>query len=141
MSRLKSSRNSGFSSRVVTILPNSCLIWDSWTLCMGIREVRGMLPGKKNRNLRLSNCWKFIEIVNPTTTTVFLYHLKFLRSHQTGLLALGTAHPPPPPPACLRACDPLYSLLPQVKETSKKLRAQTSARPKVNTERFKNCVF
>ena len=39
------------------------------------------------------------------------------------------------------SCHSLYPLLPQVKETSKKLQAQTSARPKVNTEFFKNCFF
>ena len=39
------------------------------------------------------------------------------------------------------SCHPLYQFLPKVKETSKKLRTQTSARPRVNTERFKNCVF
>ena len=51
-------------------------IWDSWTLCLGFREVRGHAPREKNRNLRSSNSWKCIEIVNPTTTTLFLYHFK-----------------------------------------------------------------
>ena len=35
-------------------------------------------------------------------------------------------------------CHPLYPILPQVKESSKNLRAQTLKRPKVNTERFRN---
>ena len=35
-----------------------------------------MLPGKKNRSLSPLNCWKCIEIVNPTTTTLFFYHFK-----------------------------------------------------------------
>ena len=36
---------------------------------------------------------------------------------------------------------PLYALLPKVKESSKKLRSQTSQLPRINTERFKNCYF
>ena len=36
---------------------------------------------------------------------------------------------------------PLYALLPKVKESSKKLRSQTSQLPRINTERFKNCDF
>ena len=36
-----------------------------------------MLPRKKNRNLRSSNCWKCIEIVNLTITLLFLYHFKY----------------------------------------------------------------
>ena len=35
----------------------------------------------------------------------------------------------------------LYALLPKVKESSKKLRSQTSQLPRINTERFKNCYF
>ena len=73
LSRLKLSRKSGFSSRVGTLL-----IWDSWTLCKGFREVRGHAPWENIRNLRSSNCWKCIEIVNPTTTTLFLYHKSFM---------------------------------------------------------------
>ena len=41
-----------------------------------------MLPRKKIRNLRSSNCWKCIENVNLTITLLFLYHL---RSHQADL--------------------------------------------------------
>ena len=44
-----------------------------------------MLPGKKNRNSRSSNCWKCIEIANPTTTTLFLYHFKFFTTQQADL--------------------------------------------------------
>ena len=36
---------------------------------------------------------------------------------------------------------PLYALLPKVKDSSKKLRSQTSQLPRINTERFKNCYF
>ena len=37
-----------------------------------------MMPCRaKNRNLMSSNCWKCIQIVNPTTTTLVLYHFKF----------------------------------------------------------------
>ena len=36
---------------------------------------------------------------------------------------------------------PLYALLPKVKESSKKLRSQTSQLPRINTESFKNCYF
>ena len=39
------------------------------------------------------------------------------------------------------SCHPLYPLLPKEKETSKKLRAFTSARLRVNIERFKNYFF
>ena len=103
LSRLNSSRNSGFSSRVGTLLP---IIWDSWTLCAGFREVRGHAPQEKIRDLRSSNCWKCIEIVNPTTTTLFLYHFKSFTIRLGGpfwLLGRGVrAHPAHPLP-CLRA--------------------------------------
>ena len=36
---------------------------------------------------------------------------------------------------------PLYALLPKVKESSKKLRSQTSQLPRINTQSFKNCYF
>ena len=35
-----------------------------------------MLRRKKNRNLWSSVLWKCIDIVNPTNTTLFLYHFK-----------------------------------------------------------------
>ena len=59
---------------------------------------RGMLPGKKNRNLRSSNCWKCTEIVNPTISTLFLYHFKSFTIPQGGPFWLlekegGDAHP------------------------------------------------
>lgn len=38
-------------------------------------------------------------------------------------------------------CSPLFPLLPKVKESTKRLRSQSAARPKLNTERFKNCFF
>ena len=88
---------------------HSCLIWDSWTLCMGFREVREHAPRVKIKNLRSSNCWKCIEIANPTTTTFFLYHFKSFTIPSGGpfwLLGGGGVHPP-----CLRACDNLIKLL------------------------------
>ena len=42
---------------------------DSWTLCMHA-------PPEKIRNLRYSNCWKYIQTVNAYTTMLFLYHFK-----------------------------------------------------------------
>ena len=36
---------------------------------------------------------------------------------------------------------PLYPHIPKVKEYSQTLRTQSSARPGINTERFKNCFF
>ena len=32
------------------------------------------MPPGKIRNLSSSNCWKCIEIVNPTTTTLLIFH-------------------------------------------------------------------
>ena len=70
-----------------------------------------MLPGKKNRNLRSSNCWKCIEIANPTTTTLFLYHFKFFTTHQADLFGSwggggGACAPHASPPAysIVQAC-------------------------------------
>ena len=71
----------------------------------------GMLSGKKIRKLRSSSCWKCIKIVNPSITTLFLYHFKYLRSHQADLLALGgggaCAPRPPPLPTGLHCCTGL----------------------------------
>ena len=72
MSRLKSSRDLGFLSKIGTIPPHSGRL----------DTLQGFLggpggtcsSGKKNQNLRSSNSWKCIEIVNPTITTLFLYH-------------------------------------------------------------------
>ena len=36
---------------------------------------------------------------------------------------------------------PLYTLLPKVKESSKRLRSQASQLPRINTERLKNSHF
>ena len=66
----------------------SRLIRDAWTLCKGFGGGGGVLghaPRENNRNLRSSNCWKCIKIVNPTITTLFLHHFKYLRSHQADL--------------------------------------------------------
>ena len=67
-----------------------------------------MLPGKIIRNLRTLNCWKCIQIVNPNTTTLFLYHFKSFTIPSGGpfwLLGGGVRAPPPPPTPCLRAWD------------------------------------
>ena len=69
---------------------------------------------EKIRNLRSSNCWKCIQIVTPTTTTLVLYHFKFFTIPSGGpFWLLGgrggrgwvrTPRNPPPPPHCLRTC-------------------------------------
>ena len=74
VSRLKLSRDSGYSSKIGTIPPNSGRL--------GTLQGFGGDPGacslgKKIRNLRSSNCWKCNEIVNPTITVLFLYHSKY----------------------------------------------------------------
>ena len=38
-------------------------------------------------------------------------------------------------------CHPLYNLAPKAKVTSYQLRVPSSARPKLNTERFKDSIF
>ena len=102
MSRLKLNRDSGFSSKIGTISPNS----------RRLDTLQGLLggPGEKTRNLRSSNCRKCIKIVNPSITTLFLYHFKYLRSHQADLFGSWgeggcVRTPQPPPPACLRTCE------------------------------------
>ena len=50
-----------------------------------------MLPRKKIRNL--SCCWKCIEIVNPTITTLFCIILNLLRTHQADLFGSRTPLP------------------------------------------------
>ena len=72
MSQLKLGRDSGFSSKIGMILPSSGRLD---TLQGFFGGPGACLPGK-NRNLRYSNCWKCVEIVNPTITTSFLYHFK-----------------------------------------------------------------
>ena len=64
------------------------------------------------RNLRPSNCWKCIEIVNSTTTTLILYHFEFFTIPSGGpiwLLGDGVASDAcaPRAPPCLRACRPV----------------------------------
>ena len=81
MSRLKSEPDSGFSSKIRTFPPNSGRL-DTLLVCLFVclfflgGGPRACFPGKKNRNLRSSNCWKCTEIVNPTITASFLYHCK-----------------------------------------------------------------
>ena len=83
MSRLKLSRDSGFSSKIGTIPPNSGHLDTLQGFFLG--GGGGMLPRKKIRNLGSSNCWKCIEIVNLTITLLFLYHFKYFTSHQAYL--------------------------------------------------------
>ena len=109
MFRLKSSRDSGFSSkplhsgRLATLLgllggPGAC-------------SFRG-----KIRNLRFSNCWKCTEIINPTITNVIFVSFKILYDpiRRTFLAPGGRrahpAHSPPPPPPCLRAWPAVNSV-------------------------------
>ena len=52
--------------------------------------------------LRFQNCWKCIEIVNPTITTFFLYHFEFFTIPSGGpfwLLGRGVRAPPAHPAA------------------------------------------
>ena len=79
----------------------SRLTLDSLTLCKGFREVRVHASPEKIRNLRSSNCWKCIQIVNPTTTTLFLYHFKSFTIPSGGSFwllggCLRTLRTPPP---------------------------------------------
>ena len=92
MSRLKLSRDSGFSSKIGTIPPNSDFLGG------GVRGVRGHAPPEKIRNLRSSNCWKCIEIINPIINVLFLYHFKYFTIPSGGGGGDACAHPP-----CLRA--------------------------------------
>ena len=81
VSRLKLSRDSGFSSKIETIPPNSGRLGLGHSVRVwgrgGGRGVRGHASPEKIRNLRSSNCWKCIKIVNLTITVLFLYHFKY----------------------------------------------------------------
>ena len=55
----------------------SRLTRDAWTICKGFGGSQRMLLRKKTWNLRSSNCWKCIEIVNHTITMLFLYNFKY----------------------------------------------------------------
>ena len=76
MSRLKLSRDSGFSSKIGTILPNSGCLEDSARGFLWGKEDWGHAHPEKIRNLRSSNCWKCIAIANVTITLLFLYDFK-----------------------------------------------------------------
>ena len=96
---------SGFSSRNGTIPPSLGQL----DHCKSFREARGHAPPEKIRNLRSSNCWKSIQIVDPNTTTLISYHFKSFTIPSGGpvfvILALGggggglRAHPAHPSPA------------------------------------------
>ena len=103
MFRLKSSRDSGFSSKPPNLGRLATLL--------------GFLGGsgacsfrEKNRNLRFSNCWKCTEIINPTISNVIFVSFKILYDPiRRTLLAPGSrrAHPCPP---CLRAWPAVNSV-------------------------------
>ena len=96
MSRLKLSQDSGFSSKIGIILPNSGRL----DTLQGFFGDPGACSPDKNRNLRYSNCWKCIEIANPTITTIFLYHFKSFTIPSSGRFWLQggvRAHPADPP--------------------------------------------
>ena len=102
VSRLKLSRDSGFSSKIDTIPPNSGRL-DS---LQGFLGGPGDVSPEKIRNLRSSNCWKCTEMVNLTVTVLFLYHFKYFTISSGGpFFVLGgrggggvRAHPAHPPP-------------------------------------------
>ena len=108
MFRLKSSRDSGFSSkppnsgRLATLLG----FWGAPGTC-SFRE-------KKLQNLRFSNCWKCTEIINPTITNVIFVSFKILYDpiRRSFLAPGGAACAPrtPPPPPCLRAWPAVNSV-------------------------------
>ena len=101
VSWLKLSRDSGFSSKIGTIPPNSGRL----DTLQGLLGCPGACsPGKKNRNLRFSNRWKCITFVNLTITVLFLYHFKYFTIPSGGpfwLLGGGgcVRTPRTPPPA------------------------------------------
>ena len=101
MSRLKLSWDSGFSSKIGTMPPSSGRLDTLQGVFFG-GGGRGHVPPEKIRNLRSSNCWKCIEIVNLTITLLFLYHLKYFTISSGGpfwLLGGGCVRTPRTPPA------------------------------------------
>ena len=101
VSRMKPSRDSGFSSKIGTIPPNSGRL----DTLQGVFGGGGghALP-EKIQNLRSSNCWKCIEIVNLTTTLLFLYHFKYFIIPSGGPFWLLGGACAPPLPTGLRLC-------------------------------------
>ena len=113
MSRLKLSRDSGFSRKIGTIPPNSGRA-HAWTLCKGFF---GGCPGacspRKNSKFEVFKCWKCIEIVNPIITVLFLYHFKYFTIPSGGPFRLRASPPPPLPTGLTESlrlknvcCDP-----------------------------------
>ena len=100
MSRLKLSRDSGFSSQIGTIPPNSGRLDTLQGFFFGGGGVRGHASPEKIRNLRSSNCWKCIEIANLTITLLYLYDFKSFTIQSGGpfwLLGGGACAPTHPP--------------------------------------------
>ena len=95
ISLLKLSRDSGFSTKIGTIPPNSGRLDTLQGFFLGGRGSEDMLPRKKKRNLRSSNCWKCIEIANLTITLLFLYDFKSFTIPSGGPFWL-LAHGAPP---------------------------------------------
>ena len=105
VSRLKLSRDSGFSSKIETIPPSSGRLDTPQGVFFGGGGGSEHALPEKIRNLKSSNCWKWIEIVNLTITVLFLYHFKYFTIPSGGPFChLGrgvrahSAHP-----LCLRA--------------------------------------
>ena len=98
----KLSRQSGFSSRIGVFPPNLGQLdtlqgfWGGPGACS---------PGsEKIRNLTFSNCWKCIQIVNPVTTTLFLYNFKSFAILSGGPFWLLGGCMRPPLPTGLHRC-------------------------------------
>ena len=93
MFRLKSSRDSGFSSKP----PNSGRLA---TLLGFLGDPGACSFREKIRNLRFSNCWKCTEIINPTISNVIFVSFKILYDpiRRTFLAPGGAACAPRTPP-------------------------------------------
>ena len=90
-----------FSSKIGTILPKSGRL-DTLQGDLGGGKGGGWghAPPEKIQNLRSSNCWKCIEIVNLIVTLLFLYHLKYFTIPSgRPFWLLGGACTPHAPPA------------------------------------------
>ena len=103
VSRLKLGRDLGFSSKIETIPPNSRRL----DTLQGFWGVPGHASLEKIWNLRSSNCWKCIKILNLTITVLFLYHFRYFTIPSGGAFwllggSVRTPRTPPPLPTGLR---------------------------------------
>ena len=87
-----------------TCRKDSMIIWNSRIKCRVVVSFSGVLGGSgvmlPRKIFKFEDCWKCIEIVNPTTTTLFCIIsnlLPCLRSHLANLLGSwgGEAYAPP----------------------------------------------